>query len=118
MIGSQHTPETPEDKRVWRLPNGRYIFFDAGTYSVQPPDDNWWHASTSLAEAIAWFEELYQHQAIPIGQAVEICATWGAARGHSAPALRAACASGDLPAELRGKTWYIRVAALREWAQV
>lgn len=48
-------------------------------------------------------------------EAAALCDGWGATRGHSAPVIRAACGRGELPGELRGKVWYVRVADLREW---
>jgi hypothetical protein len=57
-----------------------------------------------------------ERQRVTVEEAAAMCEEWETRRGHSAPAIRSACASGALPAELRGKVWYIEVAALREWA--
>lgn len=57
-----------------------------------------------------------EYQVVTVEQAVALCDEWSASRGHSAPSIRSACARGDLPAELRGKVWYITIADLRDWA--
>lgn len=54
---------------------------------------------------------------VTVEEAVELCRGWGVGRGASAAMIRAACASGALPARLRGKTWLVRVAELDAWAR-
>jgi hypothetical protein len=55
MPGEYHAPEVPGDQRVWRLPNGRFVFRVAGGYVVQPPRDNWWHFAWSIKQAVNWW---------------------------------------------------------------
>jgi len=59
MIGQAITDSLgPDDRRAWALPNGRYIYQDAdGKFSVQPPNDNWFHSEPTLEAAVAWFEQ-------------------------------------------------------------
>lgn len=64
MIGTPHTPETDDDKRVWLLPSGRYIFRDANGYAVQPPRDNWYHVEPTIEAALAWYEGYIEGAAV------------------------------------------------------
>lgn len=58
MSGHPITPDDPSDRRVWELPNGRYVFRadDGDGYLVQPPNDNWTHREPTIEAAVAWFD--------------------------------------------------------------
>ena len=56
MIGHPIQPESPDDKRVWELPNGKFVYrTEDGAFEVQPIDDNWWHREETLERAVEWF---------------------------------------------------------------
>jgi hypothetical protein len=62
-LGEAFTPSDGNDHRVWRLPNGRYIYRErpwpappgSPAERYQAPNANWWHTTTTLEDAVRWF---------------------------------------------------------------
>ncbi len=51
--GKEFAPQDSSDRRVWELPNGRFIYrTDDGGFEAQPPNDNYWVECALLEDAV------------------------------------------------------------------